>query len=212
LSQLTWVFDLCGTLFRENTTFCFVDNDTADLSACAKYVRRRRSTSLRIFNRASYAIGVDVLRYAAARAQFGKLRTALLEQTSAMLPRLSPVREPMRILEECQSNGNRVIMATASFDFIADRIASELGIVEVVSTQLSYDENHRCSGRIHDDILGRKVDALQGRLSGPFNVVTDNLDDLPLVRAAQHAYIVSRRRNERYWRRVSNASVIHVYD
>jgi phosphoserine phosphatase len=210
---MIWVFDLCGTLYRENTTFAFVESvDGAGLDWRRAYVRRRRFPPLRVFNRVLSTAGLDVCRVLAARMHQGAQRGSLEASTRAILPGLTPVPTTHRLLEACRQRGDTLVLATASFDFIAKPIGETLGFRHVVSTELAWDAQGRCLGSIDRDLLGRKWAAIEPLVRGEaFEVVTDNLDDIDLVRRASRAHVISRRRDAGYWASV-RADVIDWID
>lgn len=195
------VFDLCGTLYRENTTFAFVEHAASRPGDWrTTWVRRRRSPPLRVLNRVLFAAGIDVCRAFAARAQQGESRDVLEARARVLLQRLTPVAAVHRHLDACRERGDVLVLASASFDFIAGPIGRALGFHHVVSTELAWGTDGRCLGVLRRDLLGRKWDAVAPLLgAGGFEVVTDNLDDIDLVRRSAAARAVSRRRHGAYW-------------
>lgn len=207
------VFDLCGTLYRENTTFAFVEGTGREGADWRRaYVLRRRFLPLRIVNRVLFAGGVDVCRTLAARLHRGVPRDGLESRSLALMERLTPVATVHRHLQACRDRGDTLVLASASFDFIAHPIGRALGFHHVVSTDLAWDAEGRCLGRLQRDLLGRKWMALEPVLQGrEFEVVTDNLDDIDLVQRAKTALTVSRRRDAGHWA-AAGATVVDWID
>ena len=195
------IFDLCGTLYRENTTFAFLDHTEPQRAHWQMtWVRHRRFLPLRVVNRALFAFGIDVCRTLAARVQQGESRDVLEARVLAMLQHLKPVPAVHRHLAACRERGDVLVLASASFDFIARPIGMALGFNHVVSTELAWGPDGRCLGLLQSDLLGRKWDAVAPLLGGSeFEVVTDNLDDVDLVRRASAAFVVSRRKHGAHW-------------
>ena len=99
-------------------------------------------------------------------------------------PETLPYRtEVMRYVKSEKANGRRVVLATATHQLAAARIASHLALFdEVVAT--SADRN--LSG-------AKKLAALRERYSGGFDYIGNSRQDLPLFQAARRSMLVEPR-------------------
>ncbi len=209
---MRWVFDLCGTLYRENTTMAFVDSLDGHTDLAIRYIQARKVLPLRILNKGMRIFHLDLLRRLAAHSTKGRT-WAQLQADAARLPHLlTPVEASQALLKECLAKQEDVLIFSASFDFIVRTLADHLGVEQVRSTRLGYDPERRGLGFIQEDMLGRKHLFADLLLGTPFNLVTDNLDDAGLVRMAQRAFILSRRKHLAFWKGFPNATVIDLID
>lgn len=209
---MNWVFDLCGTLFRENTTFAFMDHLEGPQGLACRYVRARKLPPLRLINKVLFLMHWDVLRILSARSLRGRSRDELQASASRMLPFLTPVAQVQALLKACQERGDQVLIASAAFDFIVAAAAERLGVEHYRCTQLAYDQTGRCLGTITEDHLGNKHHHLQDWIQKPFTLITDNVDDTHLVRLAEKAYILTPVSRLSYWQKFPNATVLDVWD
>ncbi|MFW5968591.1 MAG: HAD family hydrolase [Persicimonas sp.] len=200
------VCDVCDTLYRSNTTADFV-----------RYVVERRGS---VWRRAAYAavmrrwspvfLGSAVL-YKAARVDVGRRlligllrgfeREELEELGASFVDEVLGARrveETHRRVEEALERGDRVLLASASVDAVVDAVAEKLG-VEAVSSQLDYDDDGRCTGRLAFYAKGRKLAPVRERLEDgmQLTVMTDNVSDRGLLEAAHEPIVVLRRPEHR---------------
>ncbi len=101
-----------------------------------------------------------------------------LAQNFSIRPEILPYNQKViELMRERQAKGGKVILATASVPEVADPIAVELGIEDVISSR---DFNMKA---------GSKRDALVDLYGkGGFDYVGDSRSDLPVWRAAQGRY------------------------
>ncbi|AWN14879.1 HAD family phosphatase [Salinisphaera sp. LB1] len=99
-------------------------------------------------------------------------------------------------LREFQSQGVRVVLASASFDIYVERIAAKLGIEEVLATRSAWNSRGRLVGmdgqNCRDDEKLRRVKALSGMPEDGAGVAaySDSHADLPLLSWAEHGVAV----------------------
>jgi len=120
-----------------------------------------------------------------------------------------------QMLKASLSKGERVILISASLDFIVKEVATELGVEEYIATTLDYDSMNRiCKGVIANDLLGRKTNVVTSHNLDISNalVVTDNLSDAALVKGSAAAFIVSKSKHRNFWKKFTNVKEIYVFN
>lgn len=129
----------------------------------------------------------------ASRSEMVRLTEAFIDQVMAQ--GLRPGAR--QAIERHRAAGHDLVMVTACFDFLADRIGRRLGFDAVVSTRASWDEHARLRAAIDGDNCygAAKIAALQSALpllKGRHVVVySDHYTDLPLFDLADEAVAVN---------------------
>jgi HAD superfamily phosphoserine phosphatase-like hydrolase len=193
------VFDLCDTLYAENTTLGFLRFHAASRSdpSFARIVDRwslRRSPFFLFGEVARQLTGLDLPKRRMIAALRGEswhdLRRSARCYASELLPLLSnPVIHERLDAHRCR--GDVVLIISASLDIVVEPIARKLG-AGFEAARLGF-ANGRCTGRIERDLSGRKLPVVLGKLeeSGARLIVySDNRSDRALLRAADEAYAV----------------------
>lgn len=101
--------------------------------------------------------------------------------------------EAVERIEAHRARGDRVVLASASPAFVCRRVATLVGIHEVIATHYEED-GHRFGPLRRPGAWGDgKVESARraGLIEVPPLVYTDHVGDLPLVLAAQHATLVN---------------------
>lgn len=193
------VFDLCDTLYAENTTMGFVrfllgrEGRAAGRLALAAMEDRRLPFfyGLAALHR---GLGLELWRPAAVRLLAGFTRAELEAAARAYAAEALPARANAATharLARHRAAGDRVAIVSSSLDVVVEAVAARLG-VEWRASRLGFAAG-RCSGRIAEDLTGRKaavVAALAGEAAPLVHVYTDNLSDRELVAAADRPTIV----------------------
>ena len=184
--------DVCWTLFYSNTTFDFLDFAVKD----ERYIRLRqigKSWLGRKMNLLAYKLThVDKERARCLQYLKGKSQTelqALAEQfyQEYLLPRrIEPVWQEL--------DGKRLVIVSGTLDIIAQTVARHLGAEAYHATEMVYHDN-LFTGMFRDFLLG-KADVLPQY--SDFDIITDNLTDIDLVRHARNATIITYN-NKRRW-------------
>lgn len=115
--------------------------------------------------------------------------------------------EPLAKLRYYQNRGYIIILVSASPDIIVDAVGSNLKANAMLSSQLVFDVDGKCQGRI-EDITGLKAEILNRKFpdinySDSF-CISDNVEDLPLlISFGERLAVVSYRdpQKEKFWRR-----------
>lgn len=208
--------DICGTLFDSNTTFDFLDYSIVNRN----YILYRRITKTfvwRLLNKTLLVtLGYDLSRTVAIRFLKGKNKMELDQLMETFYTeKLSTIKHQAvwDKIDDLKSNGNELILVSATLDFIATKIALKNGFKKVLSSKLSF-ENGICNGVISSDLLGRKIEFLEKeKICSPYNIViTDNFSDLNLIKASREAIIVCTNKKHRHWISVLQKNDYHNYE
>ena len=195
------LFDVCDTLYAENTTAGFLrhlhEGRGSRSYAVRQWLAASRLSPFFYLGAASHRwLHHDLARMWLIRSLRGKTR-AVLEQSARtyvqeMLPlRLNPVVHER--LKQHKRLGDRILLVSSSLDIVIAAIAETLGVEWRAST-LEFSEG-RCTGRLRTDLTGRKqevVEDLRREVEGRqrLRVYTDNFSDLNLVRKADAPVVI----------------------
>jgi len=195
------IFDLCDTLYAENTTLGFVrffqarHGGWADRAALA-LAFSRRSPVFYLFAALHRLAAVDLYRRVVVRTLRGRGRIELAAAARAYvadrLPRLAVAQTQAR-LDRHRADGDRIVLVSNSLDVVTEAVAERLD-VEWRAARLGFRDG-RCTGRIEADLAGRKAGVVTELLAGfPVRPLvyayTDNLSDRDLVAMADRPTIV----------------------
>ncbi len=195
--MFTVIFDLDGTLTKKDTYLPF-------LYLCIKEFGLRRFSAI--------FLPLHVILYKCGIITNSRLKEIFLSKILSGMPieKLKPVAEKfisrlinsglnrtaIKILNTHQSQQNRVILATASFDFYAQRFAERIGIGQIVCTR-SEVKNGILTGRMlgkncHGYEKARRIEELLNPSDwGASIFYTDHYSDLPLLKKAGKGFIVN---------------------
>jgi phosphoserine phosphatase len=195
------IFDLCETLYAENTTLGFVRFLQARHGGRAGRLAlalafSRRSPVFYLFA-ALYRLGApDPFRWTLARLlrgrSRGELTAAARAYASERLPGLAIAQTQARLAEH-RAAGDRVVLVSNSLDVVAEAAADRLG-VDWRASRLGF-RGARCTGRIEDDLSGRKAGVVAALIAGQsirpvVHAYTDNLSDRDLVEMADRPTVI----------------------
>jgi len=195
------VFDLCDTLYAENTTFGFIrwfhrrDRRSGRL-ALLRLLSARWLPAFWVLAAVHRLLGVDVSRRLAVSTLRGAGREAL--EAAARDYAAGPlgdraVSATQARLAQHRAAGDRVVIVSSSLDIVVSAVASRLG-VEGIGSRLGF-RNGLCRGRIEEDLTGRKAAVVATLVARAperpvVHVYTDNLSDRDLVAAADRPTVV----------------------
>lgn len=191
------IFDVCDTLYRTNTTAGFLRHYAPNSRRVANALHRwtsRRSALFYLGAIAHRLLRFDIARRRLVAALRGErqesLDRAADDYARQVLPALCNAELHHR-LGEHQAAGHRVVLLSNSLDIVIAPIARALG-VESRASRLGFRDGV-CTGRIEQDLTGRKSAALDD-LAGPQRpelwVYTDNKSDRDILAVADVATIV----------------------
>lgn len=206
--------DICGTLYDSNTTFDFLDFSIKN-KKYAYFRKLSKSFFWKLFNKISFRLlHIDITRTIAVRFLKGISTEKLaLKMEIFYNERLFLLKqnEVFDIVNKYISEGKRVVLVSATLDFISRKISDEMNIKEFYSTTLNYHDGI-CQGSIKNDLLSNKLKflKLQG-ISNDLNVsITDNFSDMDLLKASERSIIISKKNNKSRWENtLKNANVLN---
>lgn len=176
--------DICWTLFYSNTTFDFLDFAVKD----AGYRRLRRFGSTWFGKRLNLLL-YKMFHYDWLRARCVHYLTGYTQQQlydlaeqfyrSYLLPRQIP-----EIWNRMPESG--IVLVSGTLDIIARTVAHQIGAEAYYATEMIYKDNV-FTGKIRDLLLTKSSALPQ---YGDYNIITDNLTDIDLVRKARQATII----------------------
>lgn len=190
--------DVCWTLFYSNTTFDFLDFAIKDI----RYRRLRRigrSWFGRKVNVLLYKLfGYDCLRSRGLQYLKGKSRSELAAQAEQFYEvyltprRIEPVWEEIR--NQKSEGRSRIVIVSGTLDIIAETVARHIGAEACFATETLYGE---------DGFTGKFKDLLLTKSSvlphyEQYDIITDNLTDIDLVRSAHKATIITYNNRNRW--------------
>jgi phosphoserine phosphatase len=210
------IIDICGTLYDSNTTFDFLDF-TIRTTSYLRFRRFSKSIPWRAFNRLIHKfLKIDLTRAIAVSYLKG---TNLKDLESKMElfynERLVKLKhfEVWERVKKLKENGEQLILVSATLDFIAQKISTEIGIQTVYSTKLKFN-NLVCEGVIDRDLLGSKKQYLElCNILPPYkSIITDNFSDLEIIKVSNHNVIVTKELNINKWRNLLSKNNIKNYE
>jgi HAD-superfamily subfamily IB hydrolase, TIGR01490 len=178
------IFDVDGTVLRGNSWQAFFWWAVGEWPGAAPGLLARLAA-----RRLGLMTG-EGLRAAAVLGLRGRTR-AEVEEIGRRIFRerlASQVRSAARAeVERVKREGFVPVLATGAFDFLAERVAEELGVADVVCTRLEY-EGEVCAGRIRGVETRReaKAAAVRARFAGGAvdwagsRAYSDDVEDAPL--------------------------------
>lgn len=198
-----FVFDVCDTLFYSNTTFDFLrfvlaQRGSGGKQAVLKLVSKKWSPLFVSLVAWQKVVGGDPVKAVALRLLAGISREELYALGRRFVAEFLPARRIARtheLLAGLAQTQTRVVLLSASLDPVIAALAAALGPIEFVSSQLEYDAQGYCTGRLQQELTGQKQAALQTLLTSQaaplrLAVATDNFTDHGLVSQAAIRYVV----------------------
>lgn len=194
-------FDICGTLFDSNTTFDFLDFLHASGYIDSDY-RRIRTLPFIVLNKLSLKVlGFDFVKFLSLRALTGisdkNLKLFSKEFYDSFLIKKHNI-EVIELLNKYKNDGCLIIFVSATIDCLAQEIADRLGADSVISSKLEMI-NDLATGRLLIDIYGDKLRYLPGHLDF---YISDNLNDVSILRNSKEYVVVTKKKNIGYWKKM----------
>lgn len=206
-------FDVCDTLYAENTTFGFLEY-YFPWGLKASLLKIRKIYVVKVLNYLSVRLfeydfvrqmGIYMLKSEPKKDlefQAEKYVTDRLEHKKNL--------EVHALLDRYKKEKKEIVLLSGSLDFIIKAIASELHIDRHYATTLQYI-NNVSTGKIDIDLLGGKDFIVENNFNDqPYIVVTDNLSDLNIVKGSQKSYILSKEKNIPIWNTLNNIEIIKI--
>ena len=202
-----FVIDICGTIFKSNTTFDFIKF----YYASRFNVRILSTFPVKVVCAILFKLfGIDVIRPILLRNLEGVSHFQLKNMADEfydkfLLPKKN--NEVINIINQYRAEGYRLILVSATIDVIATVVAEKLAITEFISTNLEYEKNI-CTGKILKDVYKNKQNILiQTGLLPPYaGIITDNYEDVTIIEQSKEPYLVSYRKtasqSKNKWREI----------
>ena len=171
-----YIFDICGTLYRSNTTFDFLEYFLKDTNIYYRYYNILRKTiAWRLFNKiAMKLLHRDITRIIALRFLKGYSLSELKNAAQSFYSEYLVVRQNKKVIDALESlssdSQNKIIIISATLDFIAAAISKHIPCQSYQSSQLAY-QNDICQGKLSIDLLGKKLGIIFKDFSGNFEAV-----------------------------------------
>ena len=207
--------DLCDTLYKSNTTQDFFNYVFAKDDLYKKLKRKNSSFSFKVVNKLSNKIlKKDKSRILMTKILSGK---SLGEIESLVDSFITDYLEPLKIekvhkiISEYKMKGYKVIIISASYDFIAKGIVKRLEFDDYITSEAEVSEN-KYTGKVSRDILYTKFNVFKNKYTVNDNLVmiTDNTTDYDFVRETKKSYIVINNRNKNFWNQHKEEKFIFV--
>ncbi|MBR9879747.1 MAG: haloacid dehalogenase-like hydrolase [Gammaproteobacteria bacterium] len=209
------VFDLCGTLINENTTFKFV-------RYCL--LKEKKWIRLIIFYLATSVLGKTVNRFGSLFKIIGDREIILLLLKGFSLGKLSSHSKDY-VEKAIESNSNDLVMdfynahigdfgvthviASASIDIVVKEFSNRLHADSYIASKLEFVAG-KCTGKLVEkyDTKGKKQDFLH--FKSYYQLVTDNYDDIEASKRAQEFYVVCDSGSKDNWLRMTKKENVSV--
>ena len=204
----TVLIDIDGTLFNSTSTCDFLDSLPHGVWY-AKYRKFSSSIIGRIINKLSILLfHKDIVRIIGVSCLKGYSvsKLNLLSERfydDFLLPRKNV--EIFEKLKEEQNKGSRIVLASATLDFLSSIICTKLNADISTATELNYFGGI-CQGTIAKDRLGHKLEALENQgIFFPVSLtITDNVTDVDLLLRSENKVIVIYPREANKWKRIKH--------
>lgn len=192
------VFDLCDTLYAENTTVGFIRHYAAatrnrEIEMSLRRWLNRKSPVFYLGAAAYRVAGYDIARKQLIAALAGETRerlVAIAGDYARALPRVANAAVHER-LERHRAAGDRIVLVSSSLDIVVEAVAALLQ-TEFTASTLHFSGDI-CTGRLARDLTGKKGAVVRELMAGAQNrlkVYTDNRSDRALVTMADEATII----------------------
>ncbi len=189
--------DICGTLYKENTTFLFLDNC---FGGSVKYIARKKIT-LKIINKIMLELfKFDLIKFFSLKKLIGISQRALyIEAAKICRSKLTENTEIHKFIDHKKQDGYDIVLVSATIDPVASYVSKSLGF-RCISSKLKYN-NDICLGVLEDDIFFTKHKTVSELLLkyDLVEMITDNKTDLPLCQKCDRFYGVSYSKKETHF-------------
>lgn len=196
--------DICGTLYRVNTSYCFL-----------AYYFQRNNRIKAVYFRLLLSLPAKVLwKIAGAVMDMEWLRKHLLgllkgeNEEKVMAEAKVFVREVLPKFKNKNAwdriaSDRPVILVSATLSPVAKAIADEIAAEAVFATQMEVVDGV-FTDRIAADARNRKLELLSDSKYAPYLsssiFMTDNREDLPLLKAVKEAIVIADlKEHQRFW-------------
>lgn len=204
-----FLIDICGTIFNSNTTFDFLKFYFSKKNWYKILIMIRKIKILIIINAIFMRLfQIDLLRYWALTHLKGYTKEQLCSMSDIFYKEYLTKRtniEATEIIEKMKRENKELILVSATLDCIACAVSKNMNIPCVFSSKLAF-KNNKCLGRLQQDLLANKLNALvDNKINPPYwGIITDNYSDMALIKKSQHVFLVQYSNKKNYWNHLSD--------
>lgn len=201
------VFDICGTLYSSNTTFDFLEYFFKTNRNYCLYNRIRKSFLWRATNFfLKKCCHKDLTRIIALHYLHGYSREELLAAAQSFYRFFLTARQNNAVLDQLRhlqrASRGKIVIASATLDFIAEVIAEHLSCDVWYSSRLQY-RCGVCQGVLICDLLGNKAEKIFGGARVCVeSVYTDDASDMALLDIARTKNVIVYPKTRNKWKKV----------
>ncbi len=204
-------FDVCDTLYNENTTFGFLEYYFSD-GIRSSLLKIRKIYIIKAMNYLSVKLfNYDLVRHVGIFMLRNEVRKDLVckaEQYVADILEYKKNREVHSLLDHCRKEKKEIVLLSGSLDFIIEAIAKSLDVPVYYATTLRQRKGI-VLGSVDVDLLGNKKFVIDKYFSGiPYMLVTDNLSDFNIAKNAEKSYILSKEKHKDLWLTLDNVNIL----
>lgn len=195
-----YLFDICDTLYKTNTTFGYINFVLKQTNSYIKYsllwlISSRLSPFYYLSAFVYTQWHFDLPKLLAIRYLKGFSKNTLYElgvmYFEQDLKKLQ-ISKTHNMLNKLKKEGKEIILISSSLDPVVNSIATSLN-VKYFSSLLEYKSNV-CTGKIKKDLTGKKHDILielnELKAYESVGVISDNYSDLALLKMADEKWVV----------------------
>lgn len=207
LYNKTFIIDICGTLYRSNTTFDFIKYYFSDKPIYKIVNILRHFRCFVLLNHLVFKyFKLDILRWLAVRTTKGYSKAELDEMAKQFVEKYLEKlvnSQVVDIIESYRAKSYDLIIASATLDIISEQVAKRFSIKKEYSSRLSFNGDY-CKGFISKDMLGNKKRILgEFRINPRFGgIITDNYSDCDLINDSENVYLVLYTNRRDKWKEI----------
>ena len=197
------IFDVCGTLYNSNTSYDFLKFYLKDNKKYKVFAKIRDSFIFKVLNYVLFIIlKKDLFRTLSAKFLRGSSEEEIKKQSIVFYNNFLKNRERKNVIDllEEYKLTNDVILVSASYQFLIEIIAKNLGVNSFLSSSIEVT-NGKLTGKYNKDLLGQKELYIYEKYPNvdKIFVITDNKSDISLVNKSEYAIIISKKKNRKFW-------------
>ncbi len=209
------VFDICGTLYNSNTTFDFLEYFFKTNKSYCFYNKIRKSFLWCAINHIlRKCCHKDMTRMIALHYLRGYSREELLAAAQVFYKSFLVNHQNNAVLDQLHylqhMPEEKIVIVSATLDFIAEVIAEQLSCTVWYSSKLQY-QSGICQGFLICDLLENKVEKIfndtQIRIE---SVYTDDISDVALLNIAQTQNVIVYPKTRNKWEKVIEKKIWDV--
>ena len=206
-------FDVCDTLYNENTTFGFLEYYFYD-GIKSSLLKIRKFYIIKVLNYLSVKLfRYDFIRHIGIfmlKNESQKDLASKAEQYVADILKYKKNIEVHTLLTRYKEEKREIILLSGSLDFIIEAIAKSLNVSLYYATTLQQRKGI-ILGFIDADLLGNKKSVIDKYYVGiPYVLVTDNLSDFSIAKNAEKSYILTKEKYKNLWQSIDNVNILKI--